>query len=87
MKTPLQQLINYLETLRDEAEGLPGEVWAYEQSIEKAKGLIDYEKWIIQTAFLQGFEDDGERNITMSETVSKVESFFNDKHKLSRKII
>jgi len=81
MKTPLQQLIERLETLREEAEGFSAEAEAYQESIETAKSLIDYEKWVIQTAFLQGFEDDGDRDMTMLETVSKVDSFFNHNYK------
>ena len=41
MKTPIQQLIERLETLRDEAEGFSAEVEAYQKAIDEAELFLE----------------------------------------------
>jgi len=43
MKTPLQQLIERLEILRDNSEGFSAEIEAYQKAIDEAKSLSDKE--------------------------------------------
>lgn len=57
MKTPIQEVIERLETLRDEAEGLSAEVEAYQRAIEILKNKMSNEKYIIEHAYKHGYED------------------------------
>ena len=57
MKTPIQEVIERLETLRDEAEGLSAEVEAYQRAIEIVEHKMSNEKYIIEHAYKHGYED------------------------------
>ena len=57
MKTPIQEVIERLETLRDEVEGHTTEVEAYQRAIEILKNKMSNEKYIIEHAYKHGYED------------------------------
>lgn len=44
MRTPIEQLISRLVTLRDEAEGFSAEVEAYQRAINEAESLLKHEQ-------------------------------------------
>lgn len=63
MKTPLQEVIERLETLRDEAEGHTAEVEAYQRAIEIVKHKMSNEKYIIEHAYQHGYEDGVDKSL------------------------
>jgi hypothetical protein len=54
MKTAMEKLINHLTILKDDADGVSAEVYAYEKAIEKAQELLWLEREQIRVAFCDG---------------------------------
>jgi hypothetical protein len=57
MKTPIEQLISRLETLRDEAEGHTAEVEAYQRAINEATLLLEKEADRMDEAYSTGWKN------------------------------
>lgn len=76
MKTPLQQVIIKLESMRDDADGFPGEQDAYQKAINIAKMYLGVEKIEIKDAHIAGFYSPPFKRSRDAEA----EAYFNQKY-------
>lgn len=77
MKTPLQELISKLESMRDNADGFCAEEESYQKAIDLAEMHLPLEKFAIKDAHIAGFYSPPFRRSRDGEA----EDYFNQKYK------